>query len=215
MIQYRKSTVNDIPFLISCVLAAESFVGSNEATTNTYCQIFNISRPEAEQLLQEMFEQEEEGSEFDPNAYLIASIDNQDVAACCSWIESDLFPSSTIKAQMISYLLGPEKWAEAQQNLKILAQANISRQVGTLQLESFYTAIQARGQGIASNLIRLHLENHPNVSAEIQLVIGNESAFKAYQHAGFELSVSSTQSEELIKLIGGRGKIKMALNRHV
>jgi hypothetical protein len=98
--------------------------------------------------------------------------------------------SAIIKANVLSFFLGKEKVANAATHGTLLNTVHIEREIGALQLESFYTCNKFRGRGVSGRLIEEHIclvkNDFSDVKrAQILLAKTNDSAYKAYHIPGF------------------------------
>lgn len=200
----RKAKSEDIPFLIDCILAAEGFSGKS-----TYEHIFDLNPSEVRKLLTQIFEEEIENQEICVKSFAVIEYKNQLVAGCSAWVEGlEGISSGTLKATAFSYFLADK----LKNNPKIdaLAEVNIPRTIGAIQLESFYTVPEFRGRKLSHLLIDFHLGNLKNKEihhAEIITVIENQSAIRSYQNANFKIVEKSYSENPLVlEILGGKGK---------
>jgi GNAT superfamily N-acetyltransferase len=206
----RPATLQDVPFLARAIREAEAGGGG----AATYERLFDLTETECLATLAAMLEEEIDGSELSVGAFLLAEdAANQPIAACAAWVEgAEGQPSSLLKAQLLHHTLGPERFRAAQPRLRLLAEVALERTQGALQLESFFTHPNARGKGIARQLIAAQLHRHPAARrAEIQLTTANAAARAAYARAGFaEQATRRHPSPELAHLLGADGKVLLA-----
>lgn len=200
----RKAIQNDIPFLIDCILAAEGFAGKS-----TYEIIFDLSREEVRNILTKIFEEDIENQEICVNSFAVIEYKSQWVAGCAAWIEGkENIGSGTLKATAFSYFVTDK--LKNNPKIEALADVNIPRTFGTIQLESFYTIPEFRGKKLSNLLIDFHLGNLKNKAihaAEIITVTENQSAIRAYQNANFKIVENSTSENPLVKeILGANGK---------
>lgn len=204
MYQIRKALPSDLPFLIECVLQAESLSGKS-----TYETLLNFNATQTTNLLKSIFEEEIEDQEVCVHSFAVVTYRGEPVAGCAAWIEClNGTPSNTLKATALHFL--------TQQNFQnnpffhALADVNIPRTPMTIQLESFYTHPEFRGKNLAQLLIEFHLFylQSPEIKfAEIQTVNENLPAIKAYQKAGFSMYQQTSSTDPLVyQLLGGSGK---------
>ncbi len=200
----RKAQPRDIPFLINCILAAEGFAGKS-----TYEFIFDLNPTEVRNFLTQIFEEEIENQEICVNSFAVIEYKNQLIAGCSAWIEGlEGIGSGTLKATAFSYFVANK----LKKNPKIdaIADVNIPRTMGAIQLESFYTVPEFRGKKLSHLLIDFHLGNLKNKEthyAEIIAVTENQSAIRAYQNANFKIvEKSSSENPLVLEILGGKGK---------
>lgn len=206
----RSASLSDVPFLAHAIRTAEAGPGG----VAPYEALFGLSPQECTAALAAMLEEELEGCELCPDAFLIAhTADGTPVATCAAWVEcaDDNQPSNLLKAQLLSHTLGAARFRAAEPELRILATVGIARTVGALQLESFYTHPSHRGQGLAARLIEAQRQRFPEATvAEIQLTTANAAAQAAYARAGFAVGHTQTSPHpELPRLLGADGKVLM------
>jgi len=200
----RKANHNDIPFLVDCVLAAESFAGKS-----TYEIIFDLNKTEMVKILTQIFEEDIENQEISVKSFAVIEFNQKLVAGCAAWIEGlEGIGSGTLKATAFSYFVADKLVNNPK--IEALANVNVPRSFGAIQLESFYTIPEFRGKKLSHLLIEFHLGNLKNSDthkAEIIAVTENTSAIRAYQNAGFKIIENSISNDPLVfEILGGKGK---------
>ena len=204
---FRQATPADIPFLVICVLQAERV-----NTASTYQQIFSLSLSETQKLIQTIFEEDCSEQEICASQFLVIEYAGKLIGGCSAWIEPTDLSSAHLKAQLLAFSLGNEKFQEAIPVLKLFTYCQIPRTPGSLQLESFYIDPNFRGQNIIQKLIENQIAIFTNQScntAEIQLTNNNIRALKAYQKCGFAQDFESNTDDRLIPYLGANGKIRL------
>lgn len=200
----RKAQPNDIPFLVNCILAAESHAGKS-----TYELMFDLKQEEVRNLLIKIFEEEIENQEICLQSFAVIEYNHQLIAGCAGWIEGrEGISSGTLKATALSYLI-PDKLIN-NPKVNAIAEVNIPRTNGAIQLESFYTITEFRGKKLSHLLIDFHIGTLKNKNihyAEIITVNNNHSALRSYQNANFKI-IENTVSENplVLEILGGTGK---------
>src|SRR5262249_34193854 len=152
----------------------------------SYAGIFTLQEEQVARLLARILSEEIEGQEICLSHFLIAEVAGKPAAACASWIEGkDGVPSGQIKASILFHLVGQVKWEQAGTRLAAVAETNIERATGAVQIESVYTTPMFRGIGLTSALVREHLRLHrqetPGLQkAQVILFKNNEVAASVY-----------------------------------
>lgn len=205
----RKAVQADIPFLIRGIVEAEK----SGTESHFYALTFGLSDEQTAQLIANCFEEEIENQEWCVAHFFVAEENGEPMACLSAWIEKPgMEGSGILKAQMLSYFLG-NKWSEAADKLKLVAEVQVERTAGTLQLECIYTAPAARGRGVAGQLIQYTLETLKHEEsdvegAEIQLMTENETALRSYTKCGFlRCREKQSQRPEILNLLPGAARV--------
>jgi ribosomal protein S18 acetylase RimI-like enzyme len=207
-ITIRPATPLDYAFIAQAIWAAECGLGQR----STYEALFVLTQPQTLDLLQHVLAEELDDCELSPGAFLVAEADGIRAATCAAWLEHPgLGNSTSLKAQALPFVLGLPRWRAAEQHLRALAQVAIPRTENTLQLESFFTAVNFRGLGLAAQLIAAQRARFPAVQrAEIQLAAHNLAAIAAYAKAGFVAVEERVSDDPLVaEILGGPGKLRL------
>src|SRR5262249_4538319 len=116
-------------------------------------------------------------------------------------------PSHIVRATLLADALGP-RWTTATPRIKLLAEVDIPRAAGALQIESVHVVESHRGRRIAATLIEDALaEEHPAL-AQILSLIENDASARAFEAAGFhEARRRGSESPELRALLPGSGRV--------
>lgn len=208
----RQATLEDLPFLIECIKAAESS-GTGKVS---YAQIFKLKESELVDLLTQLCEDDSGQFEHSYKSFYILLENGKYAAAASAWVEGDDgLPSGTLKAQYVSFILGFDRWREAANTLKKISEINIPREQGTLQLDGFHTVSELRGRGLVNLLIQGILDSFLTSrqdlkKAQIILMDRNLPAIRAYEKSGFE-RIRTTHSDEaaIPEMLLGSGKVLM------
>ena len=212
---FREAAPGDAPFIAEAVVAAES----SGTGVFSYARIFGVEESAMKNFLTEIAREEAAGQDLTHNNYLVAEFRGKPVAACAGWIEAqNCAPSAFVKMQLFSHFLPREVVFGAKKNMEKVAEVNIERTPGALQLESFYVLPEYRGKNLPHKLINEHVKRHKLVfpelkTAQIILMRENGQALKSYMKAGFEI-VKETRSDdpEIPKLLSGSGKYLLQLD---
>lgn len=207
--EYRPAIPADTPFLAAALWYAEA----GPSSASTYERLFGLSAEETLAVLAEALEEDLPGSELARSSYWVAVAAGQPVATCAAWLEgAGNQASGFLKAQILPFVLGAERWRAAAGHLRAFAAVNLPRTPGTVQLEAFYTAPQHRGNGLARRLISAQLARFPAAHrAEIQLTTANPAAQRAYEKAGFVADLrKDSAAAEVARLLGAPGKVRLA-----
>jgi ribosomal protein S18 acetylase RimI-like enzyme len=206
----RKAVESDTEFVIDSIINAEKS-GTEKIT---YCEIFSISEEDFRNILHQILEEEIEGFEFCIKNFLVAQINQKMVGAVSGWIEgTDGMSSSLLKMNAFSFFLSKTKINSSHQNIKIIEEIGIEREIGCLQLDSVYTLPEYRRQGITGILIEAHInqvkKQNPEVKkSQIILMKENLSAMEAYQKAGFTKVLEKySENRKISEILPGRGKL--------
>lgn len=208
----RPAQPEDLKFILDCIRSAES-AGTGRVS---YAEIFGLTAPELDNLLQQLADDDTGQHEHSLNAFYILECDGKPVAGASAWIEGqEGLPSGTLKSQVISFALGFDRWRQATEQLKQVASINIAREAGALQLDGFYTLPEERGKGhvqtLIQQIIQLKQRQYPELrKAQILLVNENPAALRAYRKAGFEVARETRTDEPAVaRMLNGTGRVLM------
>jgi ribosomal protein S18 acetylase RimI-like enzyme len=212
MITIKQGTTKDIPFLVDAIIQAEK----SGTSVLSYSKIFLIPENQMEAILSEILQEEIDGFELCPVNFLIAFEDAVPVGCVSSWIEAKSgLSSSILKSNAFFYFIPKKNLAGIEKNIKTIESLNLSREAGTLQLESIYTNPLYRERGISALLINRHIQNfklsNPELEkAQIQLMGENGKAISAYQKAGFRITMTRHSEDPMIlEFLPGNTRILM------
>ena len=209
-LSYRRAPIDDIAVVTAAILEAER----SGTARCSYERVFDLDQGELEALIDAMLREDVPGSELSCESFLLAIAGGEPVGAIATWIEGEGGQSSSfVRASLLGYTLGAERWAEAMPRLALLGAIDIPRMEGAAQIESVYVAPAHRGRRVAALLIEHALDayraSHPGVKlAQILSVLGNEQSLRAFTHAGFSIA-RETRSDrpELLALFPAAGRI--------
>lgn len=213
----RPATEADASFVAYCILTAEA----SGTGVVSYERVFELSRAELVELLEEIAAEEIEGQELTWNNFMLIEFEGKPVGGCGHWVEADgCLPSGSIKAQIWSTVLGYERFKEASERLELVASLGIERKPGTIQIETCGILPEHRGRGLAAllfnTLIRQHKLEKPSLDlAQLQVIGGNRRSHLCARKAGFTMTGEKTSdAPEISELLPSSGRILMerALN---
>jgi GNAT superfamily N-acetyltransferase len=197
----RQASAEDCNFIVEAIIAAEK----SDSSLLSYARIFGLDEPAVTDLLKQALEEEIEGQEICIAHFLIAEMNHKPAAACASWIEAEQgVASGQIKANLFFHLLGKAAWERAANRLKAVAETNLERTPGAVQLEAVYTRREFRGNGLISKLIGEHLRLHTARTArpkqaQVILLKTNTVAASVYRKMGFEQVAERTGTSMLLR----------------
>lgn len=211
-ITIRPATAADKDFLITAIIEAEK----SGSDVISYCRIFGITEEALREMLGNILDEEMPGQELCIDSFLIAEEDGQPAATLAAWVEgSEGMSSSMVKSNLLVYYIGADVMMDAIPKVKLVANTNIDRELGALQIESVYTAPAFRGRGLAQLLIEEQIKRWKAhglefEKAQIMLMGNNESAQRAYGKMGFTVTKTKTQDDpEILSLLPGNTKLLM------
>jgi len=207
---YRRATLADIEFIVAAIIEAERSGGGFTA----YERMFDILPDELPATLRTLLEEDMPGSELCCDNFLLA-IDGTDPVGClATWIEAEgASPSHIIRANMLAYVLGAERWSLARQRLAVIHEIDIPRESGTMQIEAVYVRPSYRGRRIVAGLVNEAIArcriDHPGVrKAQILSVVENETSSKAFLNAGFSIVKQTRATNPAVSsLFPGTGRV--------
>ncbi len=209
--EIKKATENDIPFLVETIVAAEK----SGTSVFSYATLFEVNENKVKEVLTEILSEDIVGQELCVSDFLIAYVDGIPAGAVCGWIEGAEGPSNILKSNVLMFGFGKEHFGKVLSKAHLMEPLTISREEGSLQLESIYVSEKFRGMGIVKALIDAHLASqkgkNPEVSkAQIILAKDNDSALRAYEKAGFNMVLEKFQpNAEILKYLPTQHKILM------
>ncbi len=215
---FRAATPDDVAFLVNAVRISERVPIGSE--TSLYESIFGLSRGEVDESLAESLMRDVGGSQLPYRTFHVLADGERPVACCSAWIEAARgAPSGRLVAMTISRFIGAARWKARMGAIRALSASVPVRTPLALQLESFYTKPEFRGQGATGQLIDGALAAlatrgiHPQ-TAEISLLKENAGAARAYLKSGFEhVWSTSPGNPEFKELTGSAGFVQV--RRHV
>lgn len=129
-------------------------------------------------------------------------------------IEADGGPSSAmVRASLLPYALGAERWRSAAESLRALATIDLPRTPGALQIEAVYAHPAHRGRGVVGGLLAHALAEAARASpgverAQILSVAGNDPSARAFEKAGFHVARRAESDDPRVAaLFPGRGRL--------
>ena len=214
-ISIRPGTIDDIDFIIACIIEAER-AGTQ---ISSYEKIFSISEEELRKILKDILSEEIPGREMCCDNYFLAFDRNLPVGGVGAWIEgSGTQGSNTVRANMFSYFLGPEKWKNSQQNLKLVSQYEIPRVPGTLQFEDAYVVPGYRGYRVIEKVFAHGIREFAKKNPAMKLVqgftlAGNIQSLISMMKMKWKQSRKVMfDNGDLLNLLPGKGKIQWELD---
>lgn len=211
---FRAATPDDVGFLVDAVRISERVPIGRE--TSLYESIFGLSREEVDAFLAESLLQDVGGCQLSYRTFHVLADGERPVACCSAWVEAARgAPSGRLVAMTISRFIGVARWKARMMAIRALSASVPSRTPMTLQLESFYTRPEFRGQGATSHLIdgaiaALASRDVRPRTAEISLLAENVGAARAYMKSGFEHVWSTSPGNPRFReLTGSAGFIQM------
>lgn len=197
----REATLKDVDFIVTTIIEAEKS-STNKVGTANY---FGITESEYRQYLTAMLEEEVDGCEISISSYILAEYDGNIVAAKGGWLEGDNednMPSSILKSNLFAYTIPMGNLKKGQANIEIVKGIQIDRELGTYQLENFYTHPNFRGHHIMNNLDTYHIDKARLLGAQkIQIhVYGcNKMSIKTCERSGFKVVEAYKSSHPRVK----------------
>jgi ribosomal protein S18 acetylase RimI-like enzyme len=198
---YRKATLEDIPFLVDTIIEAEKS-GTDKLS---YSTVFGLSEADTRKYLADMLGEEVDGCELSVSSFLLAESEGEIAGAIASWIENaEGMPSSVLKGNLLSYTLPAESISKARELSKLLGELHIENTPDTLQLGLVYVSSSFRGKNLVSALINHQIKWAKSVDASIndmfvQVFGNNTPAIRAYEKAGFETILEKTAQNTTIQ----------------
>lgn len=211
VMEIKKGTENDIPFLVETIVAAEK----SGTSVFSYATLFEMDEYKVKEVLTEILSEDIVGQELCVSDFLIAYVNGIPAGAVCGWIEGAEGPSAILKSNVLMFGFGKEHFGKVLSKASLMEPLTIAREDGCLQLESIYVAEKYRGKGIVNAIIEAHLSNHKQQNlavskAQIILAKDNDSALKAYEKAGFKVVLEKFQpNTEILKYLPTQHKILM------
>jgi ribosomal protein S18 acetylase RimI-like enzyme len=195
---FREATMEDVPFLAEVMISAEKS-GTDRLGLATLC---GISEEELRSLFIAMLHEEVDGCEYSVTSFLIAEYDGRPVAAVAAWIEGqpDGVPSMILKSNLLAFTFPPEHLKSLQAHKASLAELQIERERGTLQIEYMHVDHAHRGQRLAGRLIEEQIrrsltKDPPPSRVQMQPYSNHAAALAAYERIGFRKVRTFTGSD--------------------
>jgi len=187
LLKIEQATIDDIDFIIEAIIEADRC----NSDKISYCNIFNLSLVEFEDILRNILMEDITGFEFCLSIFLIAKVDGRNAGACSSWIEAiDNLPSYLMKYGVLAQYLKDVNIEHSKKIAPLIKGFHIEREKLALQIESVYVHQNFRGLGISSKIIQEHFKQkkiqYPNLEKSQLIVTSeNDSAIYVYKKLGF------------------------------
>lgn len=196
----------DIPFVARAIVDAER---SGQASS-VYARLFDLGPEEEVALIERILGEGLTGCELSCEQVTLALVDGEPVGSIGAWVEADgAPPSHLVRANLLAWALGAERWQRARPRLRLLSQIDIERAPGALQIESVYVAPSHRGHGIAAATIASALAEHAGRGkAQILSLVENTASARAFTRAGFAVArTTSSTDAALLSFFPGSGRV--------
>jgi GNAT superfamily N-acetyltransferase len=208
-LSYRSAGIDDLDFVATAIVQAE-----RQFTDRTiYERVFGLSTEELAGVVKEMLAEDIPGSELCCSSFLLAVVGETPVGGLATWIEArGNLPSNLIRTNLLSHVLGGERWRQAQHRLALLSEIDIKRDPGTMQMEDTYVLPSYRGRGIWNAMVEHVMArcrvDHPEVEkVQTISVVENKVSNDNLLKSGFVV-VKQTHSDnpEIKSLFPGTGR---------
>lgn len=203
MINIRKATKEDIPFLAGIILLAEST--GNEITS--YTKMFGMTDEELQPMIEKSITNDMKGHPLTYHTYLVATVDGAPAAAISVYTEGEFGDSNHLMTGALMNGFDRKKIGPAFAFLKEHAYLNIPKTRNTLQIDCVATLPEFRGQGLLKQLVNEAERMAADAGIrelQIQVWKKNEGAVSAYGKLGYV-----TTAEQLSQEDKTNGKIVM------
>jgi ribosomal protein S18 acetylase RimI-like enzyme len=207
---YRRGTLDDVDFLVPAIIAAERSGGPR----SLYERLFDLDEAELAAILRAILAEELPGSELCCDSFWIALEEGEPAGCIATWIEGTGGAASAFaRAALLSHAVGPERWKNAAERMRVLSLVEVPRAAGALQIEAVYVAPGHRGSGVAAALIEHGIEavqrEAPGTErAQILSVVGNSSSARAFEKAGFRVTRRAESDDPRVgALFPGGGRL--------
>ena len=198
----REANLNDIDFIVEIIIQAEKS-GTDKLGLAT---LLGLTEEQVREFLYRVLEEEVDGCEFSINRFLLAEVDCIPVGGVCGWIEGmneENMPSALLKANVLSCVLSVENLEYICNLSSIIEGIQITREVGTYQIEYVYVVPEYRRRGIIRSLLQAHIEKGLNEKeslekVQVQVFADNLEAIKAYTKSGFGILKEYKANNKLI-----------------
>lgn len=211
----RKARAEDADFLAEAVLHSDK----SGTSQGSYAGIYQLDEEVIKAALKTIILEDPGGFELSLECFRILEEEGKAVATLSAWIEAENGVSSALsKLTALSFVLPKAVMEGARERLRIASGISIERTPGTLQIESVFTLEAFRGRRYTSRLMESVVGEFKKIKPDlsimqIQLIKENESALKAYLHAGFVPAYSRTSDNDYIcEMMPGRTKLLMEKN---
>ena len=198
----RRATKEDIPFLASIILLAET----SGSELISYRKMFLLSDDELLKGFEMALNNEQEGHGLTYLSFIIAECGGKQAAAACGYIEGEFGSSNHLMTGALITGFGTEKVVEAYKSNAVYKNVQIAKTLGSLQIDSVATLPDFRGKGLFKMIFDEHIKNAKSKKCEqleIQVWAGNDTAIAAYKKLGCEITAEKYYNLEK-KAAGGR-----------
>jgi GNAT superfamily N-acetyltransferase len=209
-ISFRRGSLDDREFLVAAIIEAER----SGTSSSMYERVFDLTRDELEDGLRSVLAEDLPGCELCAGSFLLAVVGDQPVGCIATWIEGETgVASSIVKATVWPRVLGIKRWIDAAPKLRLIAEVDIAREPGALQVESVFVVPSFRGRRITTALIESAIRevrtHSPKCTlAQILTVPENTASARAFTSAGFARTRETrSTSADLLACFPGSGRV--------
>jgi hypothetical protein len=208
-LSFRRATLQDIEFLTEAILEAERS-GTPRAM---YESVFGLSEAEVRAMIGAILALDVPGSEFCCGNFLLALDHRTPVGALATWVEGEAGSSNLVRATLLAEQLGADRWTRAQTALRLVAEIEIVRDAGALQIESIFVPAAQRGRRITAAMIaharaEYHRTHATVRRAQVLTTLENVASGNALQHAGFNVKRRTLSTNgEIRRWFPGSGRL--------
>ncbi len=211
----RSAAADDIDFVIEAIIEADKS-GSDMISV---CNIFEITEQEYKKILFNMLSQNIDNYDYYLCGFVIAETNGEYAGACGSWLEgAEGIQSGIIKSTVLFPYLNKEKIIRIKNNLRIIKETALPREIGTLQIENVYVKEKYRGSGIfylmVTENIKRNLKKYSFTKVQSILLKKNYKSYSAFLKFGYKI-VSEKRSEnpDILKFLPYDTRILMELDQ--
>jgi ribosomal protein S18 acetylase RimI-like enzyme len=185
-IEVRKATEQDIYFIASIILLAEST--GYELTT--YAKMFNTTNDELLSVVAKMITNDSDGHPLCWRSYFIACYDGVPAGALSAYVEGEMGDSNHLMTGALMSTFSREQLKTAFQFLALYKDIQLKKNNGVLQIDCVATLENYSGKGVFGALlgaVERHYSEKGIKQAEIQVWLKNKHAFAVYENKGYKI----------------------------
>ncbi|MCL5029595.1 MAG: hypothetical protein M1480_11345 [Bacteroidetes bacterium] len=211
----RQATIDDINFVIEAIIEADK----SSTDMISLCNVFAFDADEYKKILFDILNQNIENYDYFLSGYVIAETNGEYVGACGSWLEgADGVQSGIIKSTMLFPYIKDEKIDEIKNNLQIIKEFTLNREIGALQIENIYVREKFRGCGIFYLLVTENIKRNKKkysfTKVQPILLKSNYKSYSAFLKFGYKIVCEKrTHNPEILKFFPYDTRILMELDQ--
>lgn len=200
----RNAIKRDVPLLVDTIIEAEK----SGTEILSYSTIFGLSEDDVRKYLTKILLEDIDGCELSISSFLVAEYNGLTVAAVSAWLEGlGGMSSSTIKGNLLNYILPKESKQRASKVNDIIKELHIEYIKNTIQIGAGFVDENYRGNRLLGILLEKIIEKNLKKHHDIKEVYahiydGNIASLKTFERLGFTIEMTiKASNKEIVKYL--------------